>query len=380
MLELSGRTLGEFILREQIGGGGYGAVYRGEQPSLEREVVIKVLREERGDGDSRERFLREARLAAQLRHPYAAQVYAFGAADDGSLLWIAMERVQGVSLSDWLEHHGPMPLERFVPFFDRVCEVVHAAHERGIVHRDLKPSNIMVIECGDRLIPKLLDLGIAKGSRRTEIAPDADADADQGRDSGGDGAKTERLPVRPRRARRTVGCYDSERRRQLTPPGSTLGSSPYMAPEQWGGADVVGPEADVYALGVVAYQSLTGRLPFVADRADDYFDHHQRAPVPRLGDGFPRDLDPAIRGALDKHPLNRTSSALELARDLWRALRTSKREQLRASAQQWLDECCPTSLLWGADMLEEALRSVPQEALSDLECLFLKTSQRRIRR
>jgi len=141
-MDLSGRTLGEYILREQIGEGGYGAVYRGEQPALEREVVVKVLREERGDGDSRERFLREARLAAQLRHPYAAQVYAFGAEDDGRLLWIAMERVQGVSLWDWLDKHGPMPLERFVPFFDRVCEVVHAAHERGIVHpRRVRPHH-----------------------------------------------------------------------------------------------------------------------------------------------------------------------------------------------------------------------------------------------
>jgi serine/threonine protein kinase len=155
--DLSVSALGEYLLHEQIGEGGYGAVYRGEQPALEREVVIKVLLEERCDGESRERFLREARLAAQ--------VYASGAADDGSLLWIAMERVQGVSLWDWLEKHGPMPLERFVPFFDRICEVVHAAHERGIVHRDLKPSNIMVIECGDRLVPKLLDLGIAKGVR-----------------------------------------------------------------------------------------------------------------------------------------------------------------------------------------------------------------------
>jgi serine/threonine protein kinase len=164
--DLSGRMLGEFVLREQIGEGGYGVVYRGEQPLLEREVVVKVLREERGDSASRERFLREARFAAQLRHPYAAQVYAFGAEDGGSLLWIAMERVQGVSLWDWLKNHGPMPLEQFVPFFDRVCEVVHAAHQRGIVHRDLKPSNIMVIECGDRLVPKLLDFGIAKGPCR----------------------------------------------------------------------------------------------------------------------------------------------------------------------------------------------------------------------
>jgi WD40 repeat protein/serine/threonine protein kinase len=379
--DLSGRTLGEYLLHEQIGEGGYGAVYRGEQPALEREVVVKVLREERGDGDSRERFLREARLAAQLRHPYAAQVYASGAADGGSLLWIAMERVQGVSLWDWLEKHGPMTLEQFVPFFDRVCEVVHAAHERGIVHRDLKPSNIMVIECGDRLVPKLLDLGIAKGARRRlGVAPDAvAADEDRGPGHARDGAKTDRLPFRPRRARR-VAYYDSETRCQLTPLGAALGSHPYMAPEQWGGAADVGPEADVYALGVVAYQALTKRLPFVADRIEDYYEQHQHAPVPSLGDGFPPDLDPAIRCALGKHPRNRTASALELAKDFRRALRTSKREQIRTSAQHWLDEFCPASLLWGADVLEDALRGVPQETLSPLECSFVAESERRIRR
>src|SRR5262245_43317119 len=108
---LSGRTLGEYIVREQIGEGGYGAVYRGEQPLLEREVVVKVLHAERSDDDSRERFLRGARLAAQLRHPYAAQIYASGAEDQGSLLWIAMERVEGVSLDTWLDTHGPMRSE-----------------------------------------------------------------------------------------------------------------------------------------------------------------------------------------------------------------------------------------------------------------------------
>jgi WD40 repeat protein/serine/threonine protein kinase len=405
MVNLSGRTLGEFILRKQIGEGGYGTVYLAEQPALEREVVVKVLREDRADPEARERFLREARLAAQLRHPYAAQVYASGAADGGSLLWIAMERVQGVSLWDWLKQHGPMSPERFGPFFDRVCEVVHAAHQRGIVHRDLKSSNIMVVECGDRLSPKLLDLGIARGSwmRRTELALEAgvdhDADVDVV-DSGGDrdvadgdhdtdqdtcpdpdGGRTDRMPVRPIRAGRTVPYYYSSRsRRRLTPPNATLGSWPYMAPDLWGGADLAGPEGDVYALGVVAYETLTGRLPFVADVAETYYELHCHAPVPPLGEGFPPALDAAIQGALDKNHRTRTASALELASNLGRALRTSRREQLRTSAQQWHDEHYRPGLLWGADMLEETLRLVPQESLGELECLFLKDSQRQIRR
>jgi serine/threonine protein kinase len=376
--DLLGCTLGDYVLRELIGKGGYGEVYRGEQPALEREVVVKVLHAQRTDNDSRERFLREARLAAQLDHLYAAHVYDFGAKDEGDVLWIAMERVRGVPLDAWLNTHGPMPPQQLGPFFEALCEVVHSAHEVAIVHRDLKPSNIMVVESRGLLLPKLLDFGIAKWNRPSEVAPDPGSD--EGCASDRDEVKTKRLPVRPRRAGRNVICHDSEIRRQLTPPGGCLGSPPYMAPEQRRGADGVGPEADIYALGVVAYEMLTARLPFVADRTDDYFDQHQRAPVPRLGDGFPLALDRVIQRALDKNPRARFGSALDLAAALRRALRASMREQLRTSAQQWHEQCAPSGLLWGADVLEDALRSVPRDTLGPLECSFVAESQRRIRR
>jgi WD40 repeat protein/serine/threonine protein kinase len=376
--DLAGRTLGQYVLRELIRAGGYGAVYRGEQLLLEREVVVKVLHERHSDSASRERFLREARLASQLDHPYAAHIYAFGADDEGSLLWIAMERVPGMPLDAWLDRHGPMPPEQFGPFFEGVCEVIHLAHKQGIIHRDLKPSNIMVVECGGRPLPKLLDFGLAKWYRHPEVAPDPGSDED--RDPNSDAVKTERLPFRPRRPRRTVACHDSQSRRQLTPPGGCLGSPPYMALEQWVGADAVGPEADIYALGIVAYETLTGRRPFVATRTGDYFEQHKLASAPRLGDGFPPALDLVIQCALDKDPRGRHGTALELASDLRRALRTIKREQLRAAAQQWCDRAAAPGLLWGADVLEETLREVPQETLSPVERSFVAESQRRIRR
>ena len=158
--DLSGRTLGEFVLLEKIGQGGFGSVYRAEQPLLKRHVVVKVLR--MTDDTAMQRFLQEAQLASRFDHPFAAHIYAFGVDEAEDLLWIAMELVQGVTLAAWLEQHGPMPLEQFVPFFEGVADAVHAAHESGIVHRDLKPSNVMVIERGGRLLPKLLDFGIAK--------------------------------------------------------------------------------------------------------------------------------------------------------------------------------------------------------------------------
>src|SRR4051812_31719885 len=162
MGDLVGRELGEFILREQIGRGGYAVVYRAEQRAPQRDVVVKVqLAPRRVNDATRERFLLEAQLASRLDHPYAAHVYASGATDDG-LLWLAMELVQGTTLGEWLEAHGPMPLDQFVPLFEGIADVVQTAHARGIVHRDLKPSNIMVVERDGRLFPKLLDFGIAK--------------------------------------------------------------------------------------------------------------------------------------------------------------------------------------------------------------------------
>ncbi|HEX7837115.1 MAG TPA: serine/threonine-protein kinase, partial [Kofleriaceae bacterium] len=385
--DLSGRTLGEFILREQIGEGGYGAVYRGEQPLLERDVVVKVLHERRRDRISQRRFLREARLASRLDHPYAAHVYAFGAEAQDGVLWIAMERVQGVPLDDWLKARGPMPPEQLVPFFECVAEVVHAAHERGIVHRDLKPSNIMVVEGGGRLFPKLLDFGIAKaGPEAASLAPESEPDG-SAEDSAeadepasvpnSDDVVTVRILRRPPRADRTVTSRDPENKYRLTPSGAGLGSLPYMAPEQWRNAERVGPAADIYSLGVVAYQALTGRLPFTADRSDEYYRKLCDEPPPRL---LWPEIDDVLQTALAKHPGGRQRSALELAAALRKALPSSRREQLRSSAQQWQDRDRPPGLLWGPDVLADVTRRFPLETLGELECSFVVDGLRRARR
>src|ERR1043165_1287410 len=131
---LGDRVLGDFALRELVGAGGFGDVYLAEQVTLHRDAVVKVLRAG-GPVEGRvEGFLREAKLASQLDPPYAAHIYAFGAEPDG-VCWIAMELVRGSTLRALLEAQGPMPIERFVPLLERICEVVHTAHEQGIVHR-----------------------------------------------------------------------------------------------------------------------------------------------------------------------------------------------------------------------------------------------------
>src|SRR5262245_1889777 len=137
------RVLGDFALRELVGAGGFGDVYLAEQQTLRRDAVVKVRRSDARE-QSVEEFLREAKLASQLDHPYAAHIYAFGAESDG-VCWIAMELVRGSSLRTVIEAQGPMPLERFVPLLERIWEVVNSANEKGIIHRELMPDQVMVV-------------------------------------------------------------------------------------------------------------------------------------------------------------------------------------------------------------------------------------------
>ncbi|MBC7976434.1 MAG: protein kinase [Myxococcales bacterium] len=395
--DLSGRTLGEFVLREKIGAGGHGAVYRCDQPLLKRSVVVKVLHERQWRSPvAQERFLREAQLASRLDHPHAAHVYAFGVENgigpDDGLVWIAMELVQGVTLGEWLKTHGPMPLDQFVPYFECVADVVHTAHERGIIHRDLKPSNMMVIERGGRLFPKLLDFGIAKvtGESDGESGDPADdmddSPAEPAAAAGSQGVATAQLRIAPPWGDRTRTSTRSSPRGgsdDLTRTGAAIGSSPYMSPEQWSNARDVGPATDIYALGVVVYQALTGRLPFSAQHTHELYEQHLHAEPLPLGGDLPAELHRVVARALAKSAAERHGSVLELAAGLRAALRASDREQLRASAQLWEDRGRPAGLLWGADVLADVAQRTgqdPARALSGLECSFVTASQRRVRR
>src|SRR2546423_11001644 len=246
--QLVGRTLGEFVLRERIGEGGFGAVYRAIQPALDREAVIKVLHARlHASRSATERFLREAKLASKLDHPYAAHIYAFGAEPDGEL-WIAMELVRGTPLDQILKIQGPLPLERFVPLLDRICEVVHTAHEQGIVHRDIKPANVMVLSRAGRLLPKLLDFGIAKALGSS--APGLPVSDTVPVDGAVATAGTLEMPA------------STPATGELTQRGAIMGSPHYMAPEQWVDAGAVDARTDLYALGILAYECLSGQPPF----------------------------------------------------------------------------------------------------------------------
>ena len=317
--DLCGRTVGEFVLRERIDEGGFGAVYRCEQPLLGREAVVKVLHQRLRRNDIvLQRFMREAQLASRLDHPYAAHVYAFGIEHADGLFWIAMEMVQGTTLNRWLRDRGSLPLDQFVPFFERVAEVVQTAHERGIVHRDLKPSNVMVIERAGRLLPKLLDFGVAKlldSATLPEATPDSMKRRAQLLDDPSEITRV--LDGNPSEAATLTGASGPVVRRSIRQPltqdDATVGSPPYMSPEQWNNAGAVGPASDLYALAVVAYEALTGRRPFSGATLADYVELHCNGTVPALGGTFPPALDRMFQKALAKRPEDRFGTALELA-------------------------------------------------------------------
>ncbi|HSN29860.1 MAG TPA: protein kinase, partial [Kofleriaceae bacterium] len=313
--QLIGRTLGKFTLIERLGKGGSGEVFRAEQAQLGRSAVIKVLRHEVATAPNRvERFLREAKLASRLDHPYAAHVYAFGAEPDG-VLWIAMEQVRGMTLDELIARRGAMPASVFGPLFARLCEVVHTAHELGMVHRDIKGANVMVIERAGQLLPKLLDFGIAK-AEDVLSAP---------------GPKMEAGRFTP-----TAGVDVGG----LTGHGTTLGSPHYMSPEQWDSAAEVDARSDIYALGVLAYRCVCGHLPYHAEQRAELVELHRRAPVPELPDFVPAPLADAITRALAKKPEDRWQTALAFGDAIRRGVGTAVPENVpifdAAARDAWL--------------------------------------------
>ncbi|HEY0988904.1 MAG TPA: serine/threonine-protein kinase, partial [Kofleriaceae bacterium] len=216
---LIGRKLGGFVLQELVRCGGQGMLFRADQPALGRAAMVKVLdaRTRASDG-AIARFLREARLASMLDHPYAAHVNAAGAEPDGHL-WIAMELVRGTPLDELIRARGPLSLAQFVPFFERLCQVVQTAHEQGLVHRDIKPANVMVVARAGCLLPKLLDFGVAKLEGEH------------------------------------AGPFD----------GGLLGSPAYMPSEQWVDPGHADAATDQYQLAILGWEALVGRRPFHAD-------------------------------------------------------------------------------------------------------------------
>ncbi len=273
-----GKTLGgKYKVVRLLGEGGMGAVYEGEQPlgTAKRKVAIKTLHPHLSrDPTIKARFEREVGTVAELEHPNTIQVYDFGASADG-ILYIVMEFLQGKSLAVILEKEGPMSPDRVERIMRQIGGSLEEAHGRGIVHRDLKPDNVVLVErAGKKDFVKVLDFGIAKRSHEVD--------------------STER---------------------KLTQQGMVLGTPPYMSPEQFAGRAIDG-RSDIYSLGVMAYEMLTGRLPFQANTAWEWATQHMtQAPIPieSLAEGLraPEAMRQAIHRALAKAPEERFQSVAE---------------------------------------------------------------------
>ncbi|PYQ24613.1 MAG: hypothetical protein DMF81_04960 [Acidobacteria bacterium] len=278
---------GRYRLESRIGAGSHGAVYRAGHLGLDRPGAVKVLRTGApgsGDADAWRRFRREGMAACRVRHPHAVAVLDFAAA--GEVAYLVMELLEGQSLDRELAPGTPLGVEPSVRIAVPVCEALAEAHREGIVHRDVKPANIFLHHAGERIVPKVLDFGIA----------------------------------------RVLG--QAAHRHQLTLEGWIVGTPSYMAPERFETGACDG-KADVYGLGVTLFQMLSGRLPFEPTDGEPMAlaRMHVSEPPPPLrsvNPAVPGPLEEAVMLALAKRPQKRPSAA-ELAHRLAAAVPAAAR-------------------------------------------------------
>ena len=264
---------GRYEIVGPLGEGGMGAIYRATRPLLGDEVAVKVMRAAfNAPSDGRQRFLRESRACAQLRHPNIVTILDFNVDADGKP-YLVMELLSGPSLREELELSGPMTADVVVGILVPVASALQLAHDRGITHRDLKPANIVAhrYESGDRVY-KVIDFGLVS--------------------------------------------IKSAKEKQLTDPNMFMGTMAYAAPEQLRG-EQVDPGADIYTLGVIVYEMLTGRRPFDTSNQLTMINETLTAlPVEpgKRRPGVSPEVDAVVMRALSKDPRERWSSVNEFAR------------------------------------------------------------------
>ncbi|SCL29868.1 Serine/threonine protein kinase [Micromonospora rhizosphaerae] len=348
-----------YELTYPIGRGGMGQVWAGYDERLDRPVAVKFLRQMEVPEDEREvavkRFRREARVTARLDHPGVPVVHDLG--EHGPDLYIVMQLVPGVVLADLIAEQEELPVGQAASIAAQICSVLAAAHDASLVHRDLKPQNVMITPSG---VVKVLDFGVAA----------------------------------------LLGPAEASR---LTATGHTLGTPAYIAPEQASGG-VVGPGADLYALGCILFEMFAGKPPYEAKNAPDMLRRHMQSPVPIVTEyrsDVPDDLAHLLFCLLAKDPADRPASAAEIQQLLTPflegahslgvvATRTVKPHapvppsgadflppqrsqpelvELRARARELAEN---ERFVQAADVLEDALRSQPRVEPPAAEILALR--------
>lgn len=271
-VDLTDQRVGHYHITDRLGGGGMGVVYKAWDERLERTVAIKVMAASTSaDPRAEDRFIREARAASALDHPNIAVVHEIGHTEDGRL-FIVMAHIEGESLDRRIAR-GPLPVPEAVEIATQVANGLARAHERGIIHRDIKPSNVMLSESGQ---VRIVDFGLAK----------------------------------------RIGI-------DLTRPGTASGTAPYMSPEQVRG-ETVDRRTDIWALGVLLHEMITGQRPFQSQRMEGVLHaivHDDPAPLTSLRSGIPLALEGIVLKALAKDPAARYQHVDEIPVDL-RALDT----------------------------------------------------------
>jgi serine/threonine-protein kinase len=295
------RTAERYLVRSLIASGGMATVHLAEDVVLDREVALKILhRNFATDSTFVDRFRREAQAAGRLRHPNIVTIYDWGPYEDS--YFIAMEYVPGPTLSEVLAAEGPLAPERAARIAGQIVEALDVAHRQGLVHRDIKPSNILVATATEQV--KVADFGIAR-------AVEGDLD--------------------------------------LTQAGMIVGTAAYLSPEQARGSGV-DPRSDLYSLGVLLFEMVTGQRPFTGDHPFAVATQHVSTPAPRLRSvraSLPDRLDELVDRLLAKDPADRYQSTTELALDL-RRIEAAARESVDRPPPAAVEDLDRTAIMDGA--------------------------------
>jgi serine/threonine protein kinase len=271
--DLSGRTLGDFLLVRKLGQGGMGQVYLARQVSLKRQVAVKILRPELAENQtSLQRFRREAEAVAGINHANIVQIYQIG--ESGGMHYMALEYVEGRNLRDYLAKKGPPDLLVALTIMRQVASALQRAGEMGFVHRDVKPENILLTRKNE---VKVADFGLSR-------------------------------------------CFATDEPLHLTQSGITMGTPLYMSPEQVQGR-TVDPRSDIYSFGVSCYHMLAGEPPFRGATAFEVAIQHVQNDPPPLAErrpDLPPELCALVHRMMAKRPEDRPQSAREILRELMR--------------------------------------------------------------
>lgn len=272
--------MGKYDIIDVVGHGGMGVVYKGRQVLMERTVAIKMLQSQHiADSQSVQRFLREGKASCRMNHPHVITVYDFGITPQSGQPFIVMDYLEGISLSDMIKQDGQVSVERSIKILTQATDALDHAHRAGVIHRDLKPSNIMLVEYEDEKdFVKIVDFGVAQ----------------------------------------LIGAGGEQQR--LTQMGEVCGSPVYMSPEQCQGLEL-DARSDIYSMGIVIFETLTGRLPLIGKTMVETMSKHISEMPPRFSEVrpdlyIPERLEAVIWKAMAKDPANRHQTMAELCRDL----------------------------------------------------------------